>query len=186
MSFTRIDRPFSAVVLAAVSIGLVAARPFAEGPPSGHSGGFGEPTCAACHFGGVENPVDGLFDVVGLPEAALPDSTYLLEIVLKFPAMKRSGFQLTSRTEDGLQAGSFAPTDDRTAIDRDGVQYLVQTEAGSMPAERGSMRWTVRWTAPAAPGTVQFHGAANAANGDDLPIGDTVMARGWTVDVRAR
>lgn len=185
MPAPRIDRPFAAVLLAALSIGLVAARPFAEGPPSGHSGGFGEPTCAACHFGGLENPVDGLFDIVGLPNAAQADSTYRLEVVLRLPSMKRSGFQLTARLADGTQAGTFTPADDRTAIDRDGVQYLVQTEAGSYPAEQGSMRWTVRWTAPSVPGPVQFHGAANAANGDDLPIGDTVLARAWTVNVRA-
>ena len=36
---------------------------YAEHPPLGHTGGFGEPTCHACHFGGEVNGGDGTLAV---------------------------------------------------------------------------------------------------------------------------
>ena len=99
--------------------------------------------------------------------------------------MLRAGFQLAARYEGigmvpgGAQAGVFAPSDERTAVVSDTglrVRYIEHTAVGTvLSGDVG--RWMVRWTAPAVPGKVVFHVAANAANDDDSPLGDFIYTR---------
>jgi hypothetical protein len=117
-----------------------------------------------------------------VPAAYQPGRTYDLEIVLRRAGMLRAGFQLAARYEGigmvpgGAQAGVLAPTDERTAVVLDTVRrvrYIEHTAAGT--ALSGDVgRWMVRWTAPAVPGNVVLHVAANAANDDDSPLGDFI------------
>lgn len=160
---------------------LVLAGRFSDGPPEGHTGGFGEPTCADCHMDYEVDSGPGSLSLEGLPERVRPGATYELRVVLRHAGMERGGFQIAARTAGGLQAGALEPVSDRTAPSEwDGVTYVSQTEAGSF-AGGDSLAWTIRWTATdSADGAVLFHAAANAANGDDSPFEDYIYTSAWT------
>ena len=153
---------------------------YATGPPPAHTGGFGEETCATCHF---ENPVNdpgGALSWKGVPDSYSPGKSYEIEVVLVRPGLKRGGFQASARFADGSdsgkQAGAFAVEAERMKVDRQNdVEYARHTYAGSEPASPDSIRWPLTWAAPdSAAGPVVFHVAANAANGDDSEFGDFI------------
>ena len=160
-----------------------------EAPPIAHTGGFGEPTCLACHFDGELNTPGGTLTIEGLPATFEPGRRYPLTLVITHPQLKAAGFELSARFEKGpdsaRQAGSLEVVGDRAAVSLDDgtrVQYAHHLRAGTAPASPGSARWTVTWTAPAkASATVVFHAAANAGNDDDSPIGDFIYARAFSV-----
>ena len=148
---------------------------YPDNPPPAHTGGFGEPTCLACHFDGDLNPPGGRLRTEGLEEK--PDSAgrYVLEVVLENDAMERAGFQLAARFADGRQAGMLEAVDERVVVDTAaGVQYARHALAGTYPEHEGEARWTVAWQAPLEPAGVVFHIAANAANGDASEFGDAI------------
>jgi hypothetical protein len=163
----------------------------AEGPPPGHTGGFGEPTCRACHFDAPEEPEAGGLVLEGVPAAYEPGAEYPLTLVLRDPRLERAGFQLAARfagegtgagapggAKGGRQAGRLLASDPRVEVVEHGnprVLYARQTLEGAAPPARGEASWTVRWIAPEeAAGPVVFHAAANAANDDDSELGDAV------------
>jgi hypothetical protein len=160
---------------------LAAAEPRAtrDRPPAGHSGGFGEPTCQACHDDAAADTGAGRLAVSGVPDRWEPGRTYLLTVRLSHPGMRAAGFQLTVRFEDGSQAGSLRPGPDEERrvgliVDRD-IQYAHQLYDGGDPAGDGKGRWTLTWQAPADSGrVVVLHAAAVAANDDLSPLGDFV------------
>jgi hypothetical protein len=160
---------------------LAAADPRAtrDRPPPGHSGGFGEPTCQACHDDAAADSGPGRLTVSGAPDRWEPGRTYLLTVRLSYPGMRAAGFQLTVRFEDGSQAGSLlpGPDDERRvgiSVDRD-IQYAHQLYDGGDPSDDGKGRWTLTWHAPADSGrVVLLHAAAVAANDDLSPLGDFV------------
>jgi hypothetical protein len=151
---------------------------YADGAPPGFSGGFGEASCDACHFEAPVNTPPGRVTLSGVPERYTPGAPYPITVTLSRPGMVIGGFQLTARFErDGTQAGALAPApgeEKRTRIEAGPVQYVNQRLEGTVPAEPGTARWTVVWTAPAAAGTVLFHAAANAADKDEAARGDYV------------
>jgi hypothetical protein len=166
---------------AAVALLLVAAvdgRTTRDRPPPGHTGGFGEPTCHACHFMAEVNSGGGALAIAGLPRAWEPGRLYTVEVTLNHDGMRAAGFQLAARFEDGTQAGRLSAIDGEASgvevAKQDGVAYALQLYAGSRPDADGRIRWTVAWTAPDAGGTVHFHAAANAADADESPLGDYV------------
>ena len=175
---------------AAIAIGLSAAAPLAgvrvpsypDAPPPGMTGGFGEPTCVACHFAPSEPDTGGVLILRGVPASYAPGHEYVLSIELERAGLERAGFEVSSRfsegCESGRQAGVLAAPDAGAAVtEAAGVQYAHHTEPGTRPAERGRARWTLRWTAPdRASGPVAFHVAGNAANGDGSALGDRVYA----------
>jgi len=155
---------------------------YAEHPPLQYTGGFGEPTCQACHFGAAVNAGDGTLTVDGLPEAVQAGERYRLTVTLA-AAMERSGFMLAVRHLDGRQAGTLAPVDTaRVSVgtpDSTAVQYAHHTLAGTTVPGSERTTWTVQWTAPAVPGdSVVVHVAANAANDDASAFGDDVYTAG--------
>ncbi len=154
-----------------VAVGLVVwalvADAHPDGAPPAHTGGFGEPSCHACHF---DAPVtdDGV-RIAGLPDRFSPGERYTLELVLEHAEMRTAGFQLSARDRDGRQAGSLEPDDGSTARARQGgVDYLGHTRAGDG-------RWRFSWTAPDGTREVVFHVAANAANDDRSEFGDHIV-----------
>jgi hypothetical protein len=170
-----------ALLLAAAAPGMMR-----EGPPTAHTGGFGEPTCHACHFQAPVGSGGGSLAVDGLPAAWEPGRSYELTVVLRHERLALGGFQLSARFDDGTQAGYLEPDDSllvRVTPFRD-VQYAHHTWAGAVPGGHhaaasgaGEVRWRLRWTAPAAgTGSVSWHAAANAADDDDSPLGDYVYA----------
>ena len=154
--------------------------PYRDGPPPAHTGGFGEPTCAECHFGGPVNADPGTL-TVALPEAYEPGGTYRISVELEHPQMAVAGFQLAVRFADGAregrQAGSLRSVGPRSAVTADtttGVQYGHQTPAGAALLGAGVTRWTLEWTAPHLAGEIVVTVAANAANDDASEFGDDI------------
>ena len=168
-----------AASLAAAGTARVHGRAFPQGAPPGTTGGFGEPDCRQCHFGGDLNEAGGSLAVDGLPERYAPGETYRLIVRLRRAGMGAAGFQLAARGVDGAQAGRLS-ADSLAVRVQDGsrgVQYAGHTLAGSAVASSDSAAWTLQWTAPAAAaGPVTFSAAANAGDGDSSPLGDHVYA----------
>jgi hypothetical protein len=178
-------RPARAATIFALLAGVaaVAARtPYPEQPPPGHTGGFGEPTCHACHFDGPLNDPSGSLSLEGVPERYTPGERYRLTVVMTRPGVLRGGFQLAVRfaagPEGGRQAGALAPLDARSRITGAGqpeVRYAHHTLPGTALLAPDTARWTLEWTAPAmAAGDIVFHLAANASDGDESPFGDLI------------
>lgn len=166
--------------------GTVHAYP--DHPPLAHTGGFGEPTCQACHIGSELNDPAGSLALRGVPESYAPGERYRITVVLSREGMETGGFQLAARCEGGGQAGTLAPADDRVAAvagdAKSGVQYAHQTADGVDPALPGSTQWVLEWTAPEEEcGAVRFDAAANAADRDDSPLGDYVYTRSLVAEL---
>lgn len=159
---------------------------YADGPPPGFSGGFGEDHCRACHFGDGINDAQGRV-TISAPELYVPGQTYPVTVTLTRPGMKLGGFQLTARFEQGgTQAGTLALSDGdeeriKVLTDRE-VQYAYHRKPGSALTGPNVVRWTLRWTAPASGGAVQFNVAANAADADETQFGEFV----YTAVTRSR
>lgn len=159
-----------------------------DGPPLGHTGGFGEPTCETCHMGEPPNDPAGSLRLQGLPPAYRAGQSYELTVILSHPELQRAGFELAVRFSEGPQAGRQAglleSAGPRTRVSRDtvsGVQYAHHTLLGTDVMGRET-RWQLRWTAP-SDGTapVAVHAAANAANDDASPLGDRIYTGVWYV-----
>jgi hypothetical protein len=160
---------------------------YPRGAPPAVTGGFGEPTCLLCHFGGKVNEAGGSLAIDGLPERYTPGQTYRLIVRLRRGEMGAAGFQLSARTAAGAQAGVLAAGGMQTQVQAGagGVQYAGHSEAGSSPVTPGTAEWTVAWTPPArGAGAVQFHASANAGDGDSSPLGDHVYAAERTLPPR--
>ncbi|HXF95129.1 MAG TPA: choice-of-anchor V domain-containing protein [Gemmatimonadales bacterium] len=160
-----------------------AGRPYADGPPPGHTGGFGEPTCTACH---AENPLNapgGTLSLAGLPTAYVPGATYRVTVTLRRGALRRAGFEVTARFASGEGAGAWRARDSATATTRgeNGVVYAHHTRAGSTLTRPGTAQWTLEWTAPPANGDIVFHAAANAANDDNSEFGDFIYTAAFRI-----
>jgi len=149
-----------------------------EAPPPAYTGGFGEPTCQACHFDADVNSGAGKAVLHGVPVTYAPGGVYRITVAVTQAQIKAGGFELTARYEDGTQAGSLAtaPADRGRAgvTPADGVQYVHHVLAGIEPITHDTVRWALLWTAPQRPGTVVFHLAGNAGNNDESPIGDFI------------
>lgn len=157
----------------------------AEGPPPGHTGGFGEPTCVACHNAFPLNPEEGRLALDGLPGVVDPGERYALTVTLDVEGTVLAGFQLSARTPDGAQAGRFESPDPRVAVttpEAGRVEYAHTTLEGSRSVQGDRATWTVLWEAPRNPGTVVFNLASNSADGDNSPFGDLVFALERRID----
>ncbi|MDZ4700331.1 MAG: choice-of-anchor V domain-containing protein [Rhodothermales bacterium] len=166
--------------LAFVVVLLAVGPAFLDGPPLAHTGGFGEPTCLACHFDGDLNDPSGSLLIQGLPERYHAGETYLIEIILIKPGMKHAGFQATLRdASTGEQAGAWIDLPDGIKVEasEERVVYAMHTRAGAASAQGDTARWQLRWKAPeSAPEQVILHVAGNAADGDESPFGDAIYA----------
>jgi len=154
------------------------ARAESDRPLPAHTGGFGEPTCGACHIQADVNAGAGSLTLAGLPLEYVGGVTYTLTITLAQQGLAAGGFQLSTRFADGTQAGTLAPTphdSTRVAVTTAGaVQYIHHVYAGTRPGASDTISWQIRWTAPATGGTIVFHVAANAADDDASPLGDMI------------
>jgi hypothetical protein len=155
---------------------------FLDGPPPGYTGGFGEPTCALCHFGSAVNEAGGTLSLAGVPDTYHRGERYRITVSLARGDLQRGGFSLSARFAEGAaagrQAGTFRAPDERVKVVEGtpgGVQYAGHARPGVQPAAPGRIEWTVEWTAPdSAAGPVVFHAAANSADGDESQFGDLV------------
>ena len=169
-----------------VLAGAVAPAFHATGPPPGHTGGFGEPTCLECHFGDPLNAYGGSVRIEGLPEAYVAGETYPLTVVLRMDDTAIAGFQLAARFSEGVRqgeaAGTLRPVDTRVTVtpSEGGQPYVHQTPPGSVVSDGSGASWSVVWVAPEEQTPVVFHVAANSGNGDNSPLGDLI----YTAEVR--
>ena len=176
----------ASVVGAAGAIVLIAAAaPYSQGPPPSHTGGFGNPTCQACHVGGPLNDPAGSFTVSGLPPAYTPGGEYELSIRLVRPYLTRGGFQLAARFAEGDSAGSQAGALAATGQAQDivtgpmDVHYAQHTSDGTFATD-GALEWHVTWKAPThGRRSVVLHAAAIASNDDDSELGDAAYTGAW-------
>lgn len=150
---------------------------YADAPPLAHTGGFGEPTCAACHFGQPLNADGGSLTITGVPDRFEAGTPYRVTVTLYRPDLGRGGFELAVRFPDSTQAGTLRPVTDRSRVSSNGtsrVQYAHHTAAGTSPSAPDSSRWVLEWIAPPHADSVTFHVSANAANFDASEFGDFV------------
>jgi hypothetical protein len=168
-----------AAALTAAGSMRVHGRAYPYGAPPGTTGGFSEPNCQMCHFGGELNERAGALTIEGLPERYTPGQAYRLIVRLRRPQMAAAGFQLSIRTAAGAQAGTLATASAASVQVQasHGIQYAGHTEPGSRVSTPGTAEWALLWTAPAAAsGPLTLSAAANAGDGDASPLGDYVYA----------
>ena len=166
---------------------------YSEGPPPAHTGGFGEPTCHACHFDNPINDPAGSLELLGLPTRYDPGRTYTIAVVVGHPQLRRAGFQLSARfakgDSAGRQAGLLEPLDQQAVVIEAGepaVLFVQHTGLGSLALRPGSSLWTFAWRAPSRQRDVVFHLAANAANDDASDLGDYVYVQNLMLPAHPR
>ena len=172
-------------VLLAALLNLAAAlcHAYEDGAPPGHTGGFGEPDCSACHSSFEPNAATGELAIHGLPAGYAPGETYRLAILLRHPELAGGGLQVAMRTRDGEPAGDLVPASARTAVVTEaGRSYLQHTREGTGTASDGCIRWEFDWRAPQTAESVVLNVAANAANDDFSPLGDFVYTLEQTLE----
>jgi hypothetical protein len=160
----------------------------ATGPPPGHTGGFGEPTCIICHNEFELNAFGGMLSVEGLPEAYEPGGSYPLVVRLETTDMVLGGFQMAMRFASGPLAGDDAGRwevlNDAvtvTADSIDGCVYAHQAPAGTVMSNPTLATWTLVWHAPEEGGDAVLNAAANSGNGDNSPFGDLIYTFSDTI-----
>lgn len=175
-------RRFGALCILATALiggGALPGRVSVDGPLPAHTGGFGEPTCRACHVEYPLNEGENPIRVEGLPDAYVPGERYSFTVTVKHQELRRGGFQLTFRhsgAKDAQQAGAIALADTvRTAITRgeSGVLYAHHRWRGTDPVAPNMVRWTLEWTAPAG-GDVVLNVASNVADDNNSELGDRI------------
>ena len=161
--------------IASASLALPApASAFPEGALLGHTGGFGEESCAACHFGGAQGE-DIALRVDG-PDVYAPGERYRFFVRVMDREASVAGFQLALRFEDGSNAGRLEMLEGEGQTGTlDDVVYASHTSP--LALEDGEAAWELYWTAPdTLSGPVRLHAAAVSGADDQSPIGDNVHA----------
>lgn len=132
--------------------------------------------CLACHLGApVTTESEGLA-IDGLPEKPVAGRTYTLSITLSDPELKNAGFLLRVAAAVG-SPGTLAALDMTTETNG---ALARSTFEGTTPAETGTARWQLEWTAPApVAGPLRFDLWGNAGNWDLSPLGDRLHRRSF-------
>lgn len=166
-------RLWLAGAIASASLALPApASAFPEGALLGHTGGFGEESCASCHFGGAQG--DDIALRVDGPDVYAPGERYRFFIRVMDAGAAVAGFQLAFRFEDGSNAGllEMADSEGQTG-ELEGITYASHTAPQRM--DEGEAVWEFHWTAPdALSEPVMLNAAAVSGADDQSPIGDNV------------
>ncbi|HEY0809702.1 MAG TPA: choice-of-anchor V domain-containing protein [Longimicrobiales bacterium] len=170
------------IIIGAASAATHAATrlPFSlTGPLPAHTGGFGEPTCHACHFDYPLNEPGVAIYLDSLPEVFEPQREYRLRLRVQHAELKRGGFQLSARFEDGLPAGSFViPDTTLLRIQRaKSVDYLSHTMKGTDELIGDTAIWSFRWVAPTDNRRVVFNLAINVSDKDASQFGDRIFTK---------
>jgi len=175
------------VLCAAIALPLVllsggGLHAYPDQTPAAHTGGFGEDTCATCHFSDVRD-AEAVLSVSGLPPLFTPGEQYTLTLTVTEPGVPRAGFQMSARFLDGsckaCQAGELPSGDGLLRSEQDGITYLSQREAASWLRNRDG--WQVVWRAPEQAGTVVFDIVLNLSDGDESPLGDQIYQKRVTL-----
>ena len=150
------------------------------------TGGFGEESCHSCHFDYDLNMPDGVLELSGMPEIVEPGKIYELVVIIGRPDLGAAGFQLTSRFEDGSQAGAFTLNDAviLTPNTPGETQYVQHAVKNISPID-GQKVWKFTWIAPKSvnSGPIIVNLAGNAANGDESAFEDWILLSEYRVEV---
>jgi hypothetical protein len=152
---------------------LPSAQAFPEGALLGHTGGFGEESCASCHFGGAQG--DDITLRVDGPNIYEPGERYRFFVRVMDASAAVAGFQLSARFEDGRNAGMLeAQAEGSQTGALDEVTYASHTTP--LRLEDGEAVWEIDWIAPdSLGGPVVIHAASVSGADDQSPIGDNVL-----------
>ncbi|MCC5940923.1 MAG: hypothetical protein JJU37_05220 [Balneolaceae bacterium] len=150
------------------------------------TGGFGELTCHSCHFDYDLNMDGGRLKVEGLKDSFERGKSYEITVSIKSDHLENGGFQMTSRFQDGTQAGEFNWDGNHVMLTpsiSDEVYYLQHSETGTRPTGDREVTWTFFWNSPnhKSDQKVVFNVAANAGNDDDSAFGDWIYVQELTV-----
>ncbi|HEY7680279.1 MAG TPA: choice-of-anchor V domain-containing protein, partial [Terriglobia bacterium] len=160
------------LALASVGVPLLVYA-FSSGPPSQHTGGFGEPTCTECHVG-TSGP--GSVTITA-PATYASGQTYQIMVRVADPNQRRWGFELSARRQAAnQQAGTLTATPGQTQLvpTFNGIQYMTHLSAPTTAVGAG-FTFAFDWQAPdISAGPVVFHAAGNAANGTGSESGDRI------------
>jgi hypothetical protein len=182
---------FAIAALLTLPLALVA---FKEGPLPNVTGGFGEPSCHSCHLDNPVNAPGGRLAMIGVPPRFQAGRPYTISVELSRNSLRRGGFELSARFATGKlhgrQAGAWRLLDNRVQVQasNDARLFFAQhTMIGTIAAERGTLKWTIEWTAPQpATASVRFNLAGNASNDDASPLGDYIYLAELTSTPAAR
>ena len=176
------------LLLAAIPIVLVG---FSTTPPASHTGGFGEPTCQACHGTGV-NVGNGQVTIAvsNVSSGYTSNSTFPVTVTVNDPTAVHWGFELSARTQNGQQAGTLLAGSDgfTQLLSQGGIQYMAQTASGSRLGQTAGASFSFQWRAPVvSAGPVTFHVAAVAGNNNPPTSdpGDLTYTKSLTVSPQA-
>jgi uncharacterized protein (TIGR03437 family) len=165
---------------------------YAEGPPAGATGGFGEPNCTDCHTGTAVNAGGGKVTITVSAPSYTSGGTYTITVTDFDSTQRRWGFELSARTQAGMQAGTLqVGSDGLTQIvpSFNGIQYITHTLSGTRNGTRDTgsgVSFTFTWVAPdVSAGPVVFNAAGNAANGDGTQFGDHIYTTSLTLPPQA-
>jgi len=158
-----------------------------SGPPSEHTGGFGEPTCTECHLGTALNGGPGSVTITvrdsggaNVVSSYASSQTYQITVRVADPNQRKWGFELSARTQDGQQAGNLIRGSDgftQLLQTFNGIQYIAHSGAGTRAGLTGGADFVFSWTAPdASAGPVIFNAAGNAANNSLTELGDRIYS----------
>ncbi len=146
------------------------------GAPWNNFGGPGGESCTECHFDRAAVEPSTALSLEGLRGSLERGAVYRLTVRLATPDLATAGFLLAVRREDGRPAGRFAVNNART----ESLQAAVRSTETGTATSGGLAQWSFHWQAPEdGGGTVTFFLAANAANDDASPLGDTIHLRQW-------
>ena len=147
---------------------------YEDGAPPGHTGGFGEDDCSACHSDNERNAAGGALLINGLPAVYEPGHAYPISVVLTHEELASAGVQLSIRFTDGGNAGQLQSTADELELLVDSDTTYLQHKRALTPDGAHRVQWQFLWRAPQRSGDVRLHVAANAANDDRSALGDFV------------
>lgn len=123
------------------------------------TGIFNETGCAGCHGAGSTNTELG----ENFPSWAYTSSSHTITLTVSNGSLSHAGFSVF------VDGGTFSnPTGGSQ------VNGTSRSATHTLPSDSGS--WTVRWTAPSTPGTVNFTFMGNAVNNNMESTGDTPAA----------
>lgn len=150
---------------------------YPEGAPWGTASPAFPESCSNCHYD--YEPVNNspALQIEGLPRSVLPGHEYHLVVRLSGVDATVSGFQLLALAEE-QSAGTFRADDDN-------IEAVGSATRSTWPedAQHGAA-WHVVWRAPTTERLpVVLYLAANAANDDQSPLGDTIHYRTFVVHV---
>lgn len=144
---------------------------------AGLSGAPGENTCTRCHTGAV-NSGSGTLTITPDSMTFTAGQQIRLRITLADSGGRRWGYELSARRASAPASalGTLSPPDSLTQVlTSGGIQYAVQTNAGTQAGTANSASWDVVWTAPAdlSGGAVTFYAVGLACATTTAPTGAT-------------